>query len=153
MGKRATYGIQAETLYVREGKSLTEISKILPIRIQTLSNWKKKGEWDRKRDAFMRSSIVASEMLLEEAVSFMRKRKDSKEPLSPKEADAIVKIISSAKKLEEKSDFPGTALVVLGELMRFLKDRDREAAKALDRNIQDFSQYIWEKYKGPNTKI
>jgi predicted NAD-dependent protein-ADP-ribosyltransferase YbiA (DUF1768 family) len=72
--------------------------------------------------------------------------------MTPKEADAIVKIISAAKKLEEKSDYPATALAVLGELLQYLKERDPEAAKALDRNVTDFSEYIWGKYRGPGVR-
>ena len=152
MSKKATYGVQAENLYVRDGRNVTEISRILPVTIPTLSKWKISGEWDRKRDVYMRSAIVASEMLLSEAVSLLQNRKASEEPMPPKEADAIVKIISAAKKLEEKSDFPATALAVLGELLRFLKERDAEAAKALDRNVQDFTAYIWGKYRGPEVR-
>jgi hypothetical protein len=54
MSKIATYGVQAENLYIRDGRNITEISRILPVTIPTLSKWKLKMEWDRKRDVFMR---------------------------------------------------------------------------------------------------
>jgi len=152
MSKKATYGVQCENLYVRDGRNVSEISRILPVTIPTISKWKIAGEWDRKRDVFMRSSVIASEMLLSEAVALLKNREASDEPMPAKEADAIVKIISAAKRLEEKTDFPETALVVLGELLQFLKERDREAAKALDRNVTDFSEYVWGKYRGPGVR-
>lgn len=63
MGKKAAYFAQSERMFTEEGQTLTAISNELDISIQTLSKWKKGGEWDRKRARYLASQKHLSSML------------------------------------------------------------------------------------------
>lgn len=54
MAKKQAYYADAEKLFVESGIPLAGIAKKLEITEKTLREWKKEGEWDRKRVQFLK---------------------------------------------------------------------------------------------------
>ncbi len=55
MAKEQLHGLEAERLYVIEQCTLAEIAGRLDVCARTLQNWKTKGDWDAKRQAYLGS--------------------------------------------------------------------------------------------------
>lgn len=54
MAKKQAYYGDAEKMFVENGATLAGISKKLEVTEKTLREWKKEGEWDRKRSQFLK---------------------------------------------------------------------------------------------------
>ena len=144
MSHKVKYLIRAEVLYIRKGKTISRIAKLLGIAIQTISRWKKEENWDQRRKDFLRSSIAIADTLKDAVSKLVQKL--NKEKVDPKEADAIVKMVRAIKALDPDADIISAALIVLDDLLHFLKEKDKQAAEMLDRHIPKFSDYLWDKY-------
>lgn len=65
MAKKEQYGMLAEQYYVESNMPISGIAKRLQINEKTLHNWKKEGEWDKKRAAFLHSKYSCHAALYE----------------------------------------------------------------------------------------
>lgn len=65
MSKKQTYEILASQYYIEAQMSISTISKRLNISEKTLFNWKKEGEWDKKRTSFLKSQYSCNQTLYE----------------------------------------------------------------------------------------
>lgn len=61
MAKKATYYPEAEHLFVSEGLTLDAISKRLAVSTRTLQEWAKQGNWEQRREAFMKMAQSSHE--------------------------------------------------------------------------------------------
>jgi uncharacterized protein YjcR len=65
MAKKQAYFAQAEKLFVENGIPMSGISKTLDISEKTLREWKKEGDWDRKRLQFLKNQNSCNTELYE----------------------------------------------------------------------------------------
>lgn len=65
MAKKEQYGMLAEQYYVENNMPISGIAKRLNINEKTLHNWKREGEWDKKRTAFLHSKYSCYSALYE----------------------------------------------------------------------------------------
>lgn len=65
MAKRAEYEIIACQYFVECQMSIATIAKRLNISEKTLHNWKKAGNWDKKRACFLKSQYSCNQSLYE----------------------------------------------------------------------------------------
>ena len=144
MSRKANDLVRAENLYMRKGKSIAEISELLGVNSTTLYRWKKEGDWEQRRIEFLRSSISIADKLKDALANLVSKLK--KTEIDPKEADALVKMVKAIKVVNSEADIIGATLVIMDELLRFLKEKDKKAAEIVDEYIPAFGQYMWEKY-------
>ena len=56
----------AEKLFIEDGLMLKEISVIVGFSVQTLSKWKKDGNWENKRNEFLAAPHKIKEVLMDE---------------------------------------------------------------------------------------
>lgn len=147
MAKFQIYGLEAEELYVKGGKTLEEISKFLGISIKTLSCWKKRGEWSEKRKTYLTSAqgtIGILETVLQEKIEELRGL--PAEEINSKRIDGITKLVASIQKLKREDDLKAQTINVMGEFGRFvraksLKERELDLVTRL---IQEFFEFIRE---------
>lgn len=144
MSYKNKYLFRAENLYIRKGKRITDIGKLLGIPFQTVSKWKKKGNWDQKRKDFQRTSISIADRLKEALATLVSQLNTKK--IDPKQADALSKMVKAIKVMDPDADIINVALVVMDDLLHFLKDKDKKAAEMIDQYIPAFGDYLWEKY-------
>ena len=111
MAKSAIYAEQAKELYVNKGLSLDTIVGILDKKVsrKTLYNWKMQGEWDKKREEYLKSAQSLYEGILEIAILCKDRAKLDPSPmrllalsralamLTEKDALAVIEDKSSAK--------------------------------------------------------
>ena len=105
--KKALYFHEAERLYVFQGLSCEEIAGILNISARTLYEWKKQGEWDKKRLDYLKSSQDIAgqiENLLRRAI------READENPTPQNFYAVVQLLNALHKargikvVEEETD-------------------------------------------------
>ena len=144
MSHKVKYLIRAESLYIRKGKTVSEISRNLGISVKTISRWTKEEKWSQRRKDFLRSSVAIADRL-KETLSHLVSKLNNKE-IDPKQADALSKMVKAIKAMDPDADVISVALVVMDDLLRFLKERDKKAAEIIDRYIPSFGDYLWEKY-------
>lgn len=154
MAKYGVYGNQAEELYVRQGLTLLEISRVLPVSQQTLSSWKSRYRWDEKRQEFRRTPTAAADRvadILEQQLEEISTKIRSGELSSVKAADTIAKLVASHQRVkkEEGIDILGTAPMVMHRFVNYLMNRDeyKELGEQLADVIPEFMDHLWERYR------
>ncbi len=65
MAKKQAYFAQAEKMFVENGIPMSGIAKTLDISEKTLREWKKEGDWDRKRLMFLKNQNSCNTELYE----------------------------------------------------------------------------------------
>lgn len=108
MAKTAIYYEEAKRLYVNEGFAIDTIVGMLGNKVsrKTLYNWKKKGEWDRKRKEFLKQTKDLQEELLELARLTLKEAKANPTPkniLAMGRALAALRTYQGVKLLEEET--------------------------------------------------
>jgi len=145
MGKMDVYYLEAQRMYVNEGKTLAEISRVLKISEKTLSKWKNAGKklgqptWDEMRKKYLISGSGAIERL---RAAIIKKIEDIEEGVTAEEADHLAKLVSALKKLEKEDDLLGSVVICMEKFTEFINikypDRKEEFAKI----IREFFTYI-----------
>ncbi|MDP8256451.1 MAG: hypothetical protein P9M14_11945 [Candidatus Alcyoniella australis] len=108
MGKTAAWYDEAQTLFVREGHSLAEISRRVGVSATTLSKWKAKGDWERLRKRYLASEKHFALGLAELKNKLLNLALADEDP-DPQKVYALAKIMAASqpytnrelKKLEE----------------------------------------------------
>ena len=65
MTKKATLEIAACQYFVECQMSISEIARRLNVSEKTIHNWKKDGDWDKKREFFLKSQYSTNQTLYE----------------------------------------------------------------------------------------
>lgn len=118
----------AETMWVREGKTLTDIAKSLGKNRATLSRWRKAGNWDAKRSEYLQNCPQAVlDVLRRQRERMILDREKSATPdgqaaaVDPAYADSIYKITAVIEKLEAKSEAVGPVLDAMDRFVRWCR--------------------------------
>ncbi len=73
--KKQNYFVEAERLYVVEGMNLDDIAARINISTRSLSDWKKEGEWERKKAALLAQKNAFHEELYDFSRVLLRRIK------------------------------------------------------------------------------
>ncbi len=146
---------EAERLFVQKELNLKEISKILGVSQQTLVKWRRKYEWDKKREEFKRNPqtiLETIEKVLHHKLQEISEKIDRGEEISEGVIDSITKLVSSMKKVSKEADIIGATPVVLKEFAHFLKMNEKrenfkEAIRIFQEILPEFYNYMWSKYR------
>ncbi len=96
MSKKAIYYDEAKRLFVTQGFGLTAIEGMLDGKVtrRQLYNWKRDGQWDKKRKAYLESQEDLSTMVKEIVHTCA---KNALENPTPKNLLALSRALSAAK--------------------------------------------------------
>jgi uncharacterized protein YjcR len=139
MAKFDVYHQDAMNLYL-EGKTLDEISKIIPVSVRTLSAWKQDNDWEERRKRYRLNGEGGFETLERRIIDFINKM-ESKE-ITSEDADTLVKLIKSLRGLEKERDMVGMALAVMKRFAQFTSDRYPEEREKIAGMIRDFFKLL-----------
>ena len=121
----------AKALFLKGGCTMEEIAGKVGVTRQTLSRWAKSGNWDDLRV----SMVISQEQIISQMmrqISDIHKqaaaRPEGQQQLTAKEADTVVKLSSSIKKLQKDAGI--TDVVNVGvKFTNWLRAFDLEKAK------------------------
>jgi transposase len=133
----------ARVLYF-EGWSQVRIAQALGVAEKTVTDWKKKGYWEKKRAENAIAKDTAEELVLELInwnLNVLKKRKDEWEAegkldlISKGDIDALSKLFSSIKGKEKTWT---NYVTILREFVDFLQTVDLEMSKSLLDPVDEF---------------
>lgn len=144
MAKKDLMG-EAERLFVIEGKTLTWIGQLLGISAKTLSGWKKKSAWGKRRKAFLSTPRAIADQLQDvlrakvEEVTGM-----SASEITPAILDALHKLIKSVKGIRRETDPLAEAVNTFDRFALFVAERNprREVREKLAGLMQEFLERL-----------
>lgn len=65
MSKKLAYEITASQFYIERSMSIAEIARRLDVSEKTLHTWKKDGDWDKKKERYLKSKYSTNQNLYE----------------------------------------------------------------------------------------
>lgn len=139
---------EAVKLYIREGKDISEISKILDISDATLYRWKKEDKennncWDEKRKIWQLSPAELEKVYLESVKELVLKvRENSDLMLDSKVADAMSKHISNLKKMNPRNIYLGVAVDLLTVIDDYLKKNDKKLRETISKHYESIKNEL-----------
>lgn len=125
----------AEDSFIRLGMNGRQISKLHDVSEQTISGWRRDGNWDDRRDTAKLTPVAIKELLLEEA------RKEIAGEKSALNFDRISKIMSAIDRVD-KTVNSRVVMAVLQQLDNFTADIDPEHAIKATGYHKQFLQHI-----------
>jgi len=137
---------QAERMYIRENKICEHIAKTLGVAKSTVYDWRKKGDWDRRKTEMETSVEFITETLMGFLAEDVRGAKKDKKRDS-NFWDGIVKAVKSMKSLDQEVDILGSTLTVMEQFGHFLQHKDSGLHKKYQELLPGFLVYMREKYK------
>lgn len=105
--KKEDYFDQAEKLFVESRFSLVEISQEIDVSVRSLGDWKKEGDWEKKKIAYYKQHTSTNQKMLELAEKMTNNAIDNYdedgnwiEP-SKDQINKIAKLSASIPKMKE----------------------------------------------------
>ena len=140
----------ARRLYCEDMLEVPEIAKRLNVPEKTVYRWKTEDgaagdDWDKERESMRMTSMSAYKQMLKIAIDKLTAMATSG-IVDNKEADALTKIIKSAKSLYKDVDMLGNVLLAMSEFSDFLANRSPETLESLRPWIAEFGQVMSKKY-------
>lgn len=124
----------AEKLFVEDGLTAKEISTIVGISVQTLSKWKKEGNWENKRNELLAAPHKIKEFLMEEL-------KNIASGLESKiDADALAKVSKVIETLSSRTSVQ-VIFSVFKEFDNWMADQEPQLAIQFIEWHKRFLQY------------
>lgn len=143
MGKWNEFGPGAEALYIG-GSKLEEIADVTGVSVTTLSGWKKKYRWAKKRKLSRKTAASIQEIVNQR---LHEQLKGTSGVLNSKEADALYKLAKTQEIVGGVDDFAAQSILVLGEFQKFISSSvtDEMKQNVGYELIQAFFSHIQEK--------
>jgi len=147
VAKYSTYGMDAERLYVREGKTIEELHQILGISRTTFIKWKEKYKWDAKRKVYLstpRATIDTLERVLAKKVEQIDTMQVDE--INQTVTDGLVKLMAAVRRAKKEVSFRSQSINVMGRFGPFVKNKEKDRVKVewLTKMMQAFFEDIRE---------
>ncbi len=138
----------AERLFVRDVKTLAQISAELGVPLRSLARWSRRGEWMRKRREWQHESPRAAlDILKRQREKQMAAIRDNTAAAAPEAIDALNKISLVIEKLESHVEAIGPMLDTLERFAEFVGARaDAEECAVLYKWTEKFLDEQRRKY-------
>jgi uncharacterized protein YjcR len=136
---------EAKRLYVEEGKSIKEVSATLSVNEKTLYRWKEDDGWDKDKETLALTGVSAYKNMLLLAVKQLQKMATD-ETIDARQADALNKIVKSAKSLAKDIDKRGNIMLGISEFVEFLRESHPETLAGLQPFLVEFGTWVKRKY-------
>ncbi|WP_413534064.1 hypothetical protein [Empedobacter brevis] len=124
----------AEKLFIEDGLMLKEISVIVGFSVQTLSKWKKDGNWENKRNEFLAAPHKIKEVLMEELKNIASGYE------SKIDADALAKVSKVIETLSSRTSVQ-VIFSVFKEFDNWMADQEPRLAIQFTEWHKRFLQY------------
>ena len=124
----------AEKLFIEDGLTAKEISPLVGVSEQTLSRWRKEGNWDNKRNEFLAAPDKIKEVLMKELKSIASGEN------STIDADALAKVSKVIETLSSRTSVQ-VIFSVFKEFDNWMADQEPRLAIEFTEWHKRFLQY------------
>jgi transcriptional regulator with XRE-family HTH domain len=141
VGKERDFYDVTEEQYVKRGKSLQEISELIGVSATTLSKWKAKGDWGKKRkDYLTRTRSGPVQRLRDKLFQLL----DDTKELDAKTVDQISKIVAAIEKIDGGRDVLGSTIEVMDRFGKYIRENEKDEAFVgqLTEHMQGFFSHV-----------
>ena len=123
-------------MYVKDNKTLREIGSLIDVSEKTLCQWKRDGDWERKRRDRLTSTRTAPAERLKER---LHRLIEDPAAIDSKTADEIYKLLLSIEKIQG-FDLKVATIEVMDRFTRFIRLREKDGVfiERLTTHIQAF---------------
>ena len=137
------YRSDAEKLFVRQGKKLGEIAEALNVSAQTLSRWKKAGDWANKRRSYLLSTSGKLQKLDEMILQLIENQKKPDASF----ADSLFKLTLAKERIKGTRDVLYEALEMMDAFTRFVVREEKDGSKTdwLRKQVRAYLDSVKEK--------
>ena len=148
MGKYKSHGRECERLFC-EGNTLDAIFKITGVSLRSLSIWKNKYGWDRKRLEYQQLPVAIHKKIVKIFSSFLDDLIQNGIQ-SNKHADSVAKLAKAMNTTGGIEDLPGMVYTVMTDFITFLEKtcQDEEFTEKFYVYMQEYFQWVKERAYG-----
>ncbi len=141
--KFAIYYIDARDLYVKEGKTLIEISTIIPVSAKTLGLWKNKEKmsWDEQRKNYVVQGLGGTRKI--ENMIFEKLEALNGQAVSDTDIKIIKELKSLLKEMKGGIDENSAVIIAMSKFTDFIKQKYPDKKDEFGKVITEF--FMWEK--------
>lgn len=134
-----------------QGYTQKEISAKLGVSVQSLTAWRKKGNWEVLKKNLLNSKNERLSELYDELAEFnkMIKEKDGYKVADSRQADARRKLLTDIEALERKYNI-GQTTTIARDFVQFTKDIDFDFSQKALSYFDAFINHLIEKQKWQN---
>lgn len=131
-----------------QGYTLKDIAAKLGVSVQSLTAWRKKGNWDVLKKNLLNSKNERLSELYDELAEFnkMIKEKEGYKVADSRQADARRKLLTDIESLERKYNI-GQTTTIARDFVQFTKDIDFEFSQRALSYFDAFINSLIEKQK------
>jgi len=140
--KFEAFYMQAKDLFVKENRSVSEISKILHISEKTLQKWKSYEEksWDESRKDYIVKGLGGVRKL-EDIINNMINNLDG-EMINSQDIKTLKELKSLLKELKPNIDVYQSALLFSDRFLSFVKEKYPEKKEEIGMVVNDFLGWL-----------
>lgn len=132
-------------LYLIDGKSIDEISRVTQIPYRTILNWRKKESWDSQ---LRTGNIELSLHFEKELITVINKAIEDNTLSDPKIADTISKLQKVANSLRPQRQILGNLLLFIEELANYASNaNDAAFLRGVQKHLPSIADHIKDKYQ------
>lgn len=145
-------GAKARTLYIDEGKPLSDISRLTGVSEVTLRKWRDAEKWDDLRKTRIASSVNVSDKIqatlavLVSEMELLATAGDTGERLMTL-IDRISKLNGVLQRVDRSVDFLGISKEVLDVILGVLAKSDAELARRFDQHLDRINRDLIDRYR------
>jgi len=142
--------VECQKLYVTEGKTLVEISKIKDIPTSTLSRWKITDNWETNRKTYMSSNSEIRKQTDEVITDLLKTIKDTDDiNMKIKLFDGLSKVVKTKKEANDFIDKRSAVFCVMDWFSKYINEveKDKDIGIKIQTRIYDFLLKAEEEFK------
>lgn len=123
--KRTQFLSDAERLFVHGGKTLKEIAGLTGVSARTLGDWKREGDWEKKRKLAQASTLGAVDRIQDQILRVIEMMQGAEDP--GRYADQIAKLVAASTRIERAGgDLATQAVAVLERFVVYVREKNLE---------------------------
>ncbi len=141
------YYKDAKELFIKNGKTLVEISEMLNISTRTLRLWKKKDEnsWDTQRSSFILQKDASGISRIEKIINQKFETLDS-DGISANDIKVIRELKALLKEMKSDIDISNAIIIAMAKFSDFIKLEYNDKKDEFALIISKFFEWVIDKY-------
>lgn len=130
-------------MFIHSGKTLKEIAGLTGVSARTLGEWKRAGDWDKKRKLAQASTLGAVDRIQDQILRVIEMMQGAEDP--GRYADQIAKLVAASTRIERAGgDLATQAVAVLERFVVYIRGKspEKEHQEWLEQQIVGFMREV-----------
>jgi hypothetical protein len=137
----------AEYYYIVDKMTLTAISDLMDIKLETLKYWRKTREWEEKRKRSSLNPHILAHRTMGVIDDMLHKIADEKRIPTTGESDSMNKLYKMVEGLSNSARFVANGTEIMRMLIEYLEINNPDIVAEMKAVAADFVHKLYERYK------